>query len=384
MNIAIYLPYFGARTETFIKRHALELFPDHNVWYITNKPAGHYNDWGVAEDRIFYLKTFQTSPFNKEVVNAFSKKLGFSDVYTVEKEFRSFIKKNKISVLMAEYLNNPFVERPELLDGLDVRFYGHSHGYDISRLLESDRWQEIYQQYNSVGEIITISEYSKNRLVDIGIDAKRIHVIPYGIPIQAKEKVHAKEDKSEKVNVLAVGRLVGKKAPILLLESFRRASEENPNLHLNLVGDGPLKSAVYDYLSIHNMRVDEVTIHGSLPYDEVLSLMNKAVLFIQHSVTDIDGDQEGVPLSILEAMSFSLPVVSTNHAGIPEAVIHGETGMLADERDVEMMSSHIIELSRSPDKISTFGKAGRRRIENNFTWEIERKRLRSLLLSQTL
>jgi glycosyltransferase involved in cell wall biosynthesis len=108
--------------------------------------------------------------------------------------------------------------------------------------------------------------------------------------------------------------------------------------------------------------------------------MKEADIFAQHSMVDPDtGDEEGLPVTILEAMAEGLPVVATRHAGIPEEVIEGETGILVDETDVEAMAAGLVELARSPERRQEFGYNGWKRVRTRFSAEYECEKLRELL-----
>jgi len=97
--------------------------------------------------------------------------------------------------------------------------------------------------------------------------------------------------------------------------------------------------------------------------------MAGARAFVQHSLRAADGDSEGTPVSILEAQASGLPVVATRHAGIPEVVLDGETGLLVAERDVDAMAAAMLRLLREPAYAGTMGAAGRRRVQELFTAE---------------
>ena len=107
--------------------------------------------------------------------------------------------------------------------------------------------------------------------------------------------------------------------------------------------------------------------------------MRMASMFVQHSVTDIDGNTEGLPVAILEAMASGLPVVATRHSGIPEAVIDGKTGILVDEHDVTGMTQAIISLLANPARADAMGKAGRERVLAHFTETQMKHRLRGIM-----
>ena len=85
-----------------------------------------------------------------------------------------------------------------------------------------------------------------------------------------------------------------------------------------------------------------VELKGIVDHAGVAALMQESRVFVQHSLVPASGDTEGTPVAILEAGAAGLPVVSTKHAGISEAVIHGKTGFLVDEGDIDAMAEYII------------------------------------------
>lgn len=221
-----------------------------------------------------------------------------------------------------------------------------------------------------------MNQPSRQRLIELGIPAEKIHVIPYGINVPSEACQHPPQDM---VKCLAVGRMVGKKAPILTLDAFRRASEDYPNLHLDYVGTGSLLPAVRQYLLAFNLA-DKVTLHKGQPNTVVQQLMQEADIFLQHSMTDFDtGNEEGLPVAILEAMGFALPIISTRHAGIPEAVEESQTGFLVEEGDSQAMAQSIIELAKEKEKRVQFGHSGWEKARNQFSWEKEKRDLCHLM-----
>lgn len=101
--------------------------------------------------------------------------------------------------------------------------------------------------------------------------------------------------------------------------------------------------------------------------EEFTNNLEKALAFVQHSITAINGDQEGTPVAILEASAAGLPVISTFHAGIPDVIINEETGLLVNEHDVEGMAQKMILLLQNNELAKTLGKNGKERIQTNFS-----------------
>jgi glycosyltransferase involved in cell wall biosynthesis len=114
---------------------------------------------------------------------------------------------------------------------------------------------------------------------------------------------------------------------------------------------------------------DRISFLGALTHDQFLPLMSQACAFVQHSVTPTYGDAEGTPNSVLEAQAAGLPVISTRHAGICEAVVHGQTGMLVEERDVHGMAECMVQLLSHPMQARMMGAAARQHIRANYSMD---------------
>ena len=182
-----------------------------------------------------------------------------------------------------------------------------------------------------------------------------IRVVPCGI-----EPGDFPPGTPEPGRVLALGRLVEKKAPHLTIRAFALAAKDHPQAHLDIVGDGPLRGAVEAAAAEAGLG-DRVTLHGALPHEACRALMRRAQIFAQHSVTAANGDTEGAPVAVAEAMATALPVVATRHSGIPEQVLDGETGILVAEGDVAGMGAAIARLLADPGLAARMGAAGRAR-----------------------
>ncbi len=140
--------------------------------------------------------------------------------------------------------------------------------------------------------------------------------------------------------ILHVGRLVEKKGTGALIDAVARLE----GARLAVIGDGPLRAA------LERRAVGlPVTFLGALRPDEVRQWMRRAWLLAAPSVTAADGDREGLPTVVVEAAASGLPIVATDHSGIPEAVTDGATGFLVPERDVAALADRLSRLLGSAD-----------------------------------
>ena len=103
--------------------------------------------------------------------------------------------------------------------------------------------------------------------------------------------------------------------------------------------------------------------------------------FVQHSVRAEDGNMEGTPLTVLEASAAGVPVISTNHGGIPDVIINGKTGFLVEEFDVSGMANNMKKLLQDKDLPEKLGRAGKENIKNNYLLKYHIKKIDEILLN---
>jgi glycosyltransferase involved in cell wall biosynthesis len=172
---------------------------------------------------------------------------------------------------------------------------------------------------------------------------------------------------------LAVGRFVPKKGPLLTIAAFERLLSQLPEslasaCRLVMVGDGPMLEAAKGLVRQQSLTT-QVRFAGVLPPTEIAALMRQVRGFVQHSLVAPDGDSEGSPVAVMEAQLSGLPVVATRHAGIPEVVMDGSTGILVEEGDVQAMANAMAQLVRNPQLAARLGAAGQERMSLHFTVE---------------
>lgn len=365
---------FNQLSETFIRSHIRDIAPEHTILLCQD---------GVGSEAlrcpVLSNITAMATPLNfrERLANSFHFRwrkyidpaLSGSD----EKRVRSFLQTYGPKALLAEYGPNGCLLHRACLNS-NVPLYVHFHGFDGTKLLRYAHIRRHYRVlFRDAAGIIVPSHFLADQLRKIGCPQHKLHISPYGINI-AQFEISTRLEGS----FIAVGRLVEKKAPHLTIRAFSLVAREVPNVKLNLIGDGPLRSRCEDEISRYKLQ-DRVVMHGAVCHSVVQQLMSSSSVFLQHSVESSDGDCEGLPVAILEAMAAGLPVVSTKHSGIPEAVIDGETGLLVPENDVEGMASAMLSLLRDPKGALQMGRAGQVRIEENFTHIRTAERLREIM-----
>jgi len=368
-ELVVMSPTCGTPSETFIHRHMLDLAPQHtSVIVETRHPAGA----PVSEDALTVLdesRAYEWRRFDpvRIVRAAFGKRESVE--YRILKKMRDH---HGVRVVLCEYLDYG-LKWIDAARACGLSFFVHAHGYDVSMKLKEAGMAERYRlAYSDVDGVIVVSHTQWACLVAIGIPSERLFLVPYGVDPLGEQSVRQDH---KPVRCMAVGRMVGKKAPILLLEAFRRALEKCPYIELDYYGGGALFPAVGQF--VHAFGLGHVIrFHGVTPHNKICEAMGNANIFLQHSWTDpVTGDQEGLPVAILEAMAHGLPVIATKHAGIPDAVVDGETGFLVEEGAVDAMAMRLCEMAYDNASRTRFGKAGFMRQRALFSWAKERQQL---------
>jgi len=220
------------------------------------------------------------------------------------------------------------------------------------------RWK-----YRQVARFIAASGAIRDILVEDGIPAAQVTIVHDGIDVGRVQRLPALDLHVEfwlprGVPVLVnVGALVGHKGQKHLLEAMPLVMREVPDVHLVILGEGELRTPL-------ERQVKELHLERAVRMpgfrEEVLSLMKSADLFVMSSVT------EGLGSAVLDAMAMGLAVVGTSAGGIPEAVVHGETGLLVPPADAGLLAQSIVRLLKDPEERRRYGAAGRLRVAKHF------------------
>jgi colanic acid/amylovoran biosynthesis glycosyltransferase len=259
------------------------------------------------------------------------------------------------------------------LAGITYSFTAHAK--DIFH--ESVDPDDLRRKLLDAHHVVTVSDFNRRYLRDrYGRAADRVHRVYNGIALASFPADPGLEGRD--VDVVAVGRLVEKKGFDVLLAACALARDRGRPLSCRIVGSGERHDALraqLDDLDLH----DHVTLVGPLPQDEVRAELRRATVMAAPCVHGADGNADGLPTVILEAMALGTPVVATPVTGIPEAVLDGTTGRLVAERDADALTTALLELTADPADRRALAAAARSHVEQHFASARQAVQLRALL-----
>jgi glycosyltransferase involved in cell wall biosynthesis len=264
-----------------------------------------------------------------------------------------------------EHLHCDFAEENVGLASLVGRATGlpftfKMRAYDIF----SEARPELAAWAAEAARVFTISEYNRDFVCGRwGIPRERVTVCHDGVRLRELPPVSVYLHSP--LRIVSVSRLVEKKGFPVLLQACRVLKARMP-LRCDIYGDGPLRAELTRLAAQLGLQ-DVVTFHGSRPHLEVLSELETASVFVLACVEARNGDRDGTPNSLLEAMARGIPVVSTQLSGIPEIVRDGVDGLLAPPGDAEALTERITRIAQDRGLAESLRLAGQESVRTRFT-----------------
>ncbi len=245
------------------------------------------------------------------------------------------------------------------------KFVTSFRGYDISRYLHNN--SGIYDELFREGDLFfPVCQYFKQRLIEEGCDEKKIMVHHSGIDCEKFKYSNRRRPKGESTKLLTIARLVEKKGVAYAIEAVARLASSGRRIKYDVIGgDGGLRSDLEQLIEDLGVWA-YVRLLGWENHDEVLRSLQNAHILVTPSVTATNGDQEGIPNVIKEAMALGLPVISTLHSGISELVEDGVSGFLVPERDVDSLADRLAYLIDHPERWPEMGRQGRNIVKKHY------------------
>ena len=274
-------------------------------------------------------------------------------------------KKEKIKLIHARF-GNAGVKLIEVKKRTRLPMLTSFHGFDLPvKRMRNSLYHSMLPKLFKVGDCFTVPSYHmKQKLINWGCPSEKIKVMYSGIDLK-KFTYTKREPKTENMIIIAVGRLHKKKGFRYLVKAFKRVADLYPSTKLVIVGEGDERGYLTELISDLSLK-KSVRLEGNVTHSQMSALLNQADIFCLPSITTRDGNQEGIPNAIKEAMATGLPVVSTLHGGIPELVADESEGLLVPEKSVQLLAEKLIYLIENPAARREMGQRGRIKVENNF------------------
>ena len=335
-------------------------------------------------DEITNIKNFHLIILTEKITDRVN--FPYSEIYTLpEKPFfkkiqstsllQNILIKNKVKLVHARFGWSGIRIR-KLCKKLNIPLITTFYGIDASRLPRHFFYRHNLKKLFQDGKIFLVqSNNMRDDIIRLGCPEEKVIVLYGGVDLK-KFKLK-KRVKKEKIKIIMCGRFVEKKGFEYGIRAFAKIAKDHKNTLMYIIGDGKLREKLKE-LTISLNISSKIKFLGVLPHREVQKQMEESDIFLAPSITAKNGDKEGIPTVIKEAMATGLPVISTYHAGIPELVKDGETGFLVTEKDVEAITEKISYLITHPDIAILMGEKGRKVVEEKFNLFIQMKKLERL------
>jgi colanic acid/amylovoran biosynthesis glycosyltransferase len=226
--------------------------------------------------------------------------------------------------------------------------------------------------------LLPVCEFLGRKLVELGAPPERVLVHRTGIDLRRWPYRRREPTRDGHLRLVTVGRLVEKKGIEHVLRAVRILVDRGVDVEYRILGDGPRRERLTALAGELGVQ-DRVTFHGRHGQDKVREGLEGSDVLVAASVTAADGDEEGIPNVLKEAMASGMPVVGTRHAGIPELIEDGLSGLLVPERNQAALADALQRLALQPEQWAAMGRAGRAKIEMEYDIHRLNDRLAGLL-----
>jgi colanic acid/amylovoran biosynthesis glycosyltransferase len=252
-----------------------------------------------------------------------------------------------------------------------VSFHGADAGVDLEHPAHAAAMREVFARAD---RILVRSESLRRQVVALGCDPEKTGIQRTGIPLDDFRPVERAVPADGGWVLLQASRLIRKKGLATTLNAFAGFRRQWPNARLIVAGEGPMLGELEDLAESLGVG-GSVEFRGFVRGAAMRELYARAHCFLHPSETGPDGDREGVPNAILEAMATGLPVIATRHGGIPEAVEDGVSGALVEERDDAGILRVLSGWAEEPERMVPVGRAAVARVAGEFDLRVQARRL---------
>ena len=387
LRIAYILHRFPCLTETFIMREMYWL-REHNVDLqiysllppideVVHQQArellGHANyspllSWAVIRAQMYFLwrsplryvralvrMIWQTYREPSVLARALA-------IFPVSVYFARLLKKQKIDHIHAHFVWLEGLAAGIAEDLLDITFTIQPHAHGL--FLRNRR--DVRRELENASRVITISSYHRAYIADLcpRIDASDIEVVYCGVESDRMQPA-SQSSRPGPLQIVSVGRLIEKKGYEYLIDACAALIRRGVDFRCQIVGEGRSETALKQRIRKDDLE-DRVILLGALSQEKICDLYRQADILALPCVVARNGDRDGIPVVLMEAMAFGLPVVTTAVTGIPDLVRDQENGLLVEERNAADLAEALERLCADPGLRARLGSGARRTIVDNF------------------
>lgn len=289
--------------------------------------------------------------------------------------FAGIVEKHSFERIHAHWATYPATAAwiVESLTGRPFSFTTHAHDLFLADKL-------LKKKCERADFIVTISEYNRQLLRRLGVSTTKVRVIHCGVDVRKFAPLGQYQWNSRRI--LAVGRLAQIKGFEVLVDACRILQLEGVDFSCEIVGEGPLRGALQKQIENTGMT-DRVHLSGFASQGEVRRKLTESAMFVLPSRQTANGDQDGIPVALMEALAVGIPVVSTSVSGIPELVRDGVTGLSVPQGDAQKLAAAIRILLSDRDKCADLARRGRALVLDEFDARKNAIQLGKLFMEQT-
>ena len=254
------------------------------------------------------------------------------------------------------------------------------HGADVMVDMEKPAYRNATKQMlDRVTRVFARSASLQRAVVELGCDQSKIDIVRTGIPLP-EFPFRAREFPADgEWRFVQASRLIEKKGLATTLHAFTNFQTHYPNAMLTIAGEGPMLRELQELT--RKLKIDNrVTLPGFVALEKLREIYYASHIFLHPSETGSDGNQEGIPNSMLEAMASGLPVFATDHGGIPEAIENGVSGILVPECDHDALSHALLEAVGDRHLLARLARNGADAVAEKFDQQKQIRRLEEIYL----
>ncbi len=271
--------------------------------------------------------------------------------------------------LVHVYYGHKAVKYRRMLQASGVPWLVSFHGVDVVKFMDDPEYVKGLQQvFQESRVVLARSESLLDRLRELGCPEGKLRMNRTPVPLQSIEFEERRSPEDGKWRLLQACRLIPKKGLFTVLKALPKVVERWPDLKYVLCGSGPDEDHFREEVKKAGLE-NNVEIQGWVSQEKLKAEFAKAHLFLHPSELTENEDQEGVPNAMLEAMAAGLPVVATQHGGIPEAVTSGKDGILVEEKDFEALAAALLQLTGDETLLAQYSRQAKDSVAEKFGFD---------------